>query len=54
LPEADLIFALALFLHVKALDPAPALSCLKPHLVTMLKRTVSDFARRPTPDARRY
>jgi hypothetical protein len=47
LPEADLIFALALFLHVKALDPAPAMSCLKPHLATMLKRTVSDFTRRP-------
>ena len=48
LPEANLIFALTLFLHVKAVDPAPALSCLKPHLATMLKRTVSDFARRPT------
>jgi hypothetical protein len=47
LPEADLIFALALFLHVKAIEPGPALSCLKPHLATMLKRTVSDFARRP-------
>ena len=48
LPEADLIFALALFLHVKAIEPAPALSCLKPHLATMLKRTVSDLR-----DARR-
>jgi hypothetical protein len=46
LPEADLIFALALFLQVKSLDPAPALACLKPHLATMLKRALSDLARR--------
>jgi hypothetical protein len=46
LPEADLIFALALFLQVKSLDPASALACLKPHLATMLKRTLSDLARR--------
>jgi hypothetical protein len=42
LPEADLIFALALFLEAKALDPAPALACLKPHLAKMLRRTVSE------------
>ncbi len=39
LPEADLIFALALFLEAKALDPAPALACLKPHLAKMLRKT---------------
>jgi hypothetical protein len=47
LPEADLIFALALFLHVKRLEPGQASACLKPHLATMLKRAVADFARRP-------
>lgn len=40
LPEADLIFALALFIEAKAVDPAPALACLKPHLAAMLKRTL--------------
>lgn len=45
LPEADLIFAVALFLQVKSLDPAPALACLKPHLATMLKRTLSDLTK---------
>lgn len=40
LPEADLIFALALFLEAKELDPKPALACLKPHLAKMLRRTV--------------
>jgi hypothetical protein len=45
LPEADLIFALALFLQVKGFDPTPALACLKPHLASMLKRTLSDLAK---------
>ena len=44
LPEADLIFALALFLEAKALDPAPALACLKPHLAKLLRRTVRERA----------
>jgi hypothetical protein len=42
LPEADLIFALALFLEAKELDPAPALACLKPHLAKMLRRTARE------------
>jgi hypothetical protein len=42
LPEADLIFALALFLEAKALDPTPAIACLKPHLAGMLRRTVKE------------
>jgi hypothetical protein len=46
LPEADLIFALALFLQLKSLDPALALACLKPQLATMLKRTLSDLTKR--------
>jgi hypothetical protein len=46
LPEPDLIFALALFIQIKAIDPKPALACLKPHLATMLRRTVRDLAKR--------
>ena len=46
LPEADLIFALALFLEAKELDPAPALACLKPHLANMLRRAVRERARK--------
>lgn len=42
LPEADLIFALALFLEAKELDPAPAFACLKPHLASMLRRAVRE------------
>lgn len=49
LPEADLIFALALFLEAKALDPAPALACLKPHLAKMLRQTVRERATRSAP-----
>jgi len=45
LPEADLVFALALFLQVKGLDPMPAFECLKPHLATMLKRAMSELSR---------
>jgi hypothetical protein len=48
LPEADIIFALALFLKVKALDPMPALGCLKPHLAGLLQRTLRDLAGRET------
>lgn len=42
LPEADLIFALALFLEAKACDPADAIACLKPHLAGMLRRAVKE------------
>jgi hypothetical protein len=45
LPEADLVFALALFHEAKALDPAPALACLKPHLAAMLRHALRDRAR---------
>jgi hypothetical protein len=38
LPEADLIFALALFIGGKGIDPNLVLGCLKPHLATMLRR----------------
>lgn len=48
LPEADLIFALALFLQAKALKPDPALHCLKPHLAAMLRRTMRDLSDRET------
>jgi hypothetical protein len=40
LPEADLIFALALFLRTKQMDAAEASSCLKPHLGKMLQRAM--------------
>ena len=43
LPEADLIFALALFLRAKDLDERPACDALKPHLAKMLKRAMSDL-----------
>ena len=49
LPEADLIFALALYLEAKALDPAPALACLKPHLAKKLQQTVRERANESTP-----
>jgi hypothetical protein len=42
LPETDLVFALALFIQAKALDPEPALACLKPHLAKMLRRALRD------------
>jgi hypothetical protein len=48
LPEPDLIFALALFVQVKAIDTAPALSCLKQHLATMLRRTLRGLGKRET------
>jgi hypothetical protein len=42
LPEADLIFALGLFIEAKGADPDLALGCLKPYLATMLRRTMQD------------
>jgi hypothetical protein len=45
LPEADLIFALALFLESKSLDPKAARACLKPHLAKMLRRTLKNQMR---------
>ena len=49
LPEADLIYALALFLRAKELDERPACEALKSHLAKMLKRAISevpaDFSR---------
>jgi hypothetical protein len=46
LPEADLIFALSLFIVTKAIDPEPACSSLKPHLAGMLRRTLQELGRR--------
>lgn len=40
LPEADLIFALALFLRTKRMDAAEASRCLKPHLGKLLQRAM--------------
>ena len=34
LPEADIVFALALFLRAKGLEPGEACRSLKPHLAT--------------------
>jgi hypothetical protein len=47
LPENDLIFALALFIEVKDLDERESLSCLKPHLASLLKRALRGIRRRP-------
>jgi hypothetical protein len=44
LPEQDLVFATALFIAVKELDPTPAYQCLKPHLAKLLKRALRDLA----------
>ena len=43
LPEQDLVFATALFIAVKKLDPSPAYQCLKPHLAQQLKRALRDL-----------
>jgi hypothetical protein len=43
LPEADLVFALALFLRTKALDATDACGCLKPHLAKQLQRAMRDL-----------
>ena len=37
LPERDLVFATALFIAVKELNPTSAYQCLKPHLSKLLK-----------------
>jgi hypothetical protein len=43
LPEQDLVFATALFIAAKDLDPTPACQCLKPHLAALLKRGLRDL-----------
>jgi hypothetical protein len=43
LPEQDLVFATALYITVKELDPHPAYQCLKPHLAKLLKRALRDL-----------
>jgi hypothetical protein len=43
LPEADLIFALAMFIRAKGLEASPACKYLKPHLAKMLRRAVVDL-----------
>ena len=43
LPEQDLVFATALFIAVKELDPHPAYQSLKPHLAKLLKRALRDL-----------
>jgi hypothetical protein len=40
LPEADLIFALALFLRAKGLEADAACDSLKPHLASLLRRAM--------------
>lgn len=40
LPEADLVFALALFLRTKRMNAAEACGCLKPHLAKQLQRAM--------------
>ena len=40
LPEADLIFALALFIRAKAGEADEACACLKPHLASMLRKAL--------------
>ena len=44
LPEADLIFALALFLRARQLDAGPARASLKPHLAKMLTRALDELS----------
>jgi hypothetical protein len=44
LPEQDLVFATALFIAAKKLDPSPAYQCLKPHLAQQLKRALRDLS----------
>jgi len=44
LPEQDMVFATALFIAAKELDPAPGYQCLKPHLGKMLRRALRDLA----------
>ncbi len=48
LPETDLVFATAIFIRVKQLDPTEARSSLKPHLGSQLDRALRDLdAREP-------
>lgn len=44
LPEIDLVFATALFVAVRDLDPEPVARCLKPHLATQLRRALRDLS----------
>ena len=44
LPEADLIFSLALFIRTKKLDAGEACGCLKPHLAKMLRTALSGLS----------
>jgi hypothetical protein len=48
LPEADLVFATALFVMVKGLDPSEAKSCLKPHLAKCFDAALLDLKDRQT------
>jgi hypothetical protein len=43
LPEADLIFALALFLRAKDLDADEACDSLKPHLARLPRRAIQQM-----------
>jgi hypothetical protein len=43
LPERDLVFATAIFLAVRQLDPAPAIQHLKPHLGDLLRKALRDL-----------
>lgn len=43
LPERDLVFATAIFIAVRELDPAPAIEHLKPHLGALLKRALREL-----------
>ncbi len=43
LPEADLVFNLALFLEMKNIAPDEAAACLKPHLAKQLKAAIADM-----------
>lgn len=52
LPEADLIFALALFLRAKALSAEAAGDSLKPHLGKLLRRALRDLAEDHDDDVR--
>jgi len=44
LPERDVMFATALFIAVKGLDPEPACECLKPHLAKLLRSALRQLA----------
>ncbi|BAT58673.1 hypothetical protein GJW-30_1_01200 [Variibacter gotjawalensis] len=43
LPEADLIFALALFLRTRQIGPDAAMEWLKPHLGKLLRKALGDL-----------